>query len=76
MTLSGPSDVWFGVGFNASTMGDLPYAVIVDGQGNVQERKMGDHVIGKIKKRRKQTFCFGGSCDRGNIWNVLLWGIM
>jgi len=46
MTLSGPSDVWFGVGFNASTMGDLPYAVIVDGQGNVQERKMGDHVIG------------------------------
>jgi len=39
----GPSDVWFGVGFNALLMKDLPYAIIVDGDGHVSERKLSDH---------------------------------
>ena len=39
----GPSDVWFGVGFNALLMKDLPYAIIVDGDGHVTERKLSDH---------------------------------
>jgi len=43
ISISGPSQYWFGVGFNASQMADLPYAIIVDGNGNVQERKLGDH---------------------------------
>ena len=35
LTLTGPSNVWFGVGFNAGSMADKPYAVIVDGHGKV-----------------------------------------
>ena len=33
--LAGPANVWFGVGFNAGSMADKPYAVIVDGAGKV-----------------------------------------
>ena len=42
IVLSGPSDVWFGVGFNASAMKDAPWAVVVDGHGAVTERKLTD----------------------------------
>jgi hypothetical protein len=41
MTLSGPSGAWFGVGLNASSMMDRPYALIVDGSGGVSERRLG-----------------------------------
>jgi len=44
----GPDTVWFGVGFNAGNMGDLPYAIIVDGTGSVSERKLGDHNPGTL----------------------------
>ena len=40
ITLEGPSDVWFGVGLDAQLMDDAPYAVIVEGNGNVTERKL------------------------------------
>ena len=30
---AGPTGTWFGVGLNASTMMDRPYAIIVDGDG-------------------------------------------
>ena len=43
ITLSGPADKWYGVGFNATMMADAPYAIIVDGYGNVTERKLGYH---------------------------------
>ena len=46
ITLTGPSNVWFGVGFDAGAMKDLPYAIIVDGHGQVTERKLGDHSPG------------------------------
>lgn len=45
--LQGPSAVWFGIGLNATMMQDMPYAIIVDGNGNVQERKLMDHDPGK-----------------------------
>jgi len=48
IVLTGPSTVWFGVGFDATAMGDLPYAIIVDGKGNVTERKLGDHDPGTL----------------------------
>ena len=35
--------MWFGVGFNAQTMSDKPYAIIVDGTGAVTERRLADH---------------------------------
>ena len=37
-----------GVGFNAEKMADEPYAIIVDGNGKVSERKLGNHAPGKL----------------------------
>ena len=48
LTLTGPPDVWFGVGLFATTMDDLPYAIIVDGAGAVSERRMGNHAAGTL----------------------------
>jgi hypothetical protein len=48
VTFSGPAGVWFGVGFDASEMADLPYAIIVDGSGKVTERKLGSHAPGAL----------------------------
>ena len=43
ITLTGPSGVWFGAGFNASAMKDGPWAVVVDGgSGRVSEHKLAD----------------------------------
>ena len=51
MEISGPADVWFGVGINATAMADLPYAIIVSGKDaasvSVSERKLGAHAPGK-----------------------------
>jgi len=46
INMSGPSDVWFGVGFDARAMADRPYVVVVDGHGVVSEHKIGDHEPG------------------------------
>ena len=43
LTLTGPSSVWYGVGWGAAAMKDLPYAIIVDGAGRVTERRLADH---------------------------------
>ena len=48
LTLTGPSEFWFGVGFDATAMKDLPYALIVDGNGNVHERKLANHGPGTV----------------------------
>lgn len=47
ITLIGPASVWFGVGFNGSAMKDKPWAIIVDGTGNVTERQLADQNPGK-----------------------------
>ena len=58
LTLTGPSDVWFGAGFmdalpvytpgtgGGSAM-DNTWAVVVLGDGSVQERKLGHHAAGE-----------------------------
>jgi hypothetical protein len=48
LTLSGPAEVWFGLGFDASTMADKPYAIIVDGKGAVTERRLANHGPGTL----------------------------
>ncbi len=48
ITVTGPSAVWFGVAFGASEMSQTPNAVIIDGYGNVTERKLGDHDAGNL----------------------------
>ena len=44
--MTGPSNVWYGVGFNATTMSDLPYTIIIDGNGKLTEQKLGSHAPG------------------------------
>merc|ERR1712217_487585 len=47
LRLAGPEDVWFGIGFNALTMAERPYAIIVDGStGSFQERRLGRYGAG------------------------------
>ena len=48
ITLEGPSSVWFGVGFGAQAMADLPWTIVIDGNGNVTERKLSNHAGGKL----------------------------
>eukprot|EP00730_Choanoeca_flexa_P014304 TRINITY_DN6208_c0_g1_i3.p1 TRINITY_DN6208_c0_g1~~TRINITY_DN6208_c0_g1_i3.p1 ORF type:complete len:722 (+),score=149.90 TRINITY_DN6208_c0_g1_i3:253-2166(+) len=46
INLTGNASVWFGVGFNAQAMADEPYTIIVDGYGNVTERRLANHAPG------------------------------
>ena len=46
ITLQGPSGKWFGVGFDASSMASLPYAIVVDGAGKLSEHKLGKEEAG------------------------------
>ena len=50
ITMSGADGAWFGVGFNAAAMKDLPYAIIVDGTGVATERRLVDHGPGALLK--------------------------
>ena len=50
ITLTGPANVWYGVAFNAITMNDLPYSIIVDGYGLLYEYKLGNHFLGTLLK--------------------------
>lgn len=51
LTLVGPSDVWYGVGFNATSMADTPYTISIDGNtGKITEHKLGNHNPGTIIK--------------------------
>ena len=47
LTINGPSNVWFGVGFGGSIMSGT-YSIICSGSNVVQERKLGDHEAGSI----------------------------
>jgi len=48
--ISGPKDKWFAVSFGSPqfSMADLPYTIVVDGKGNVEERKLGNHSPGSV----------------------------
>jgi len=43
--MTGPADVWFGIGFNAQSMADLPYAIVVSGE-SVMEVDLANHAAG------------------------------
>lgn len=42
IVITGPSTVWHAVGFGGNAMNGT-YCIVVDGQGNVSERKLGNH---------------------------------
>jgi hypothetical protein len=48
ITLEGNASAWFGVGFDAHEMADLPWAIIVDGSGAVSERRLARHAGGTL----------------------------
>lgn len=48
INMTGPAEVWFGVGFGATSMSDLPYTIVIDGNGVVQERNLADHDAGSV----------------------------
>ena len=51
ITLTGPSDVWFGVGFNAHEMANSPWTIVVEGEASnttVTERHLGNHNPGSV----------------------------
>jgi hypothetical protein len=49
ITLRGPSDFWFGLGFGSTGMTLGTYAFVVDGNtGSVTERALGDHNPGQL----------------------------
>jgi hypothetical protein len=45
LILTGPSNVWFAFGFGNSIMNNT-YSIVVDGNGDVSERKLGNHSAG------------------------------
>ena len=51
ISITGPSSAWFGVAFDATLMKDEPYSIIIEGEGNVSERKLGNHAPGTVLKR-------------------------
>ena len=46
LTLTGPADVWFGVGLGSQAMADTPNAIIVLGNGTVFEQKLANQQAG------------------------------
>lgn len=48
ITITGPSTVWYGVGFNTINMESLPYAIIVNGTSGVFEQKLAEHAPGQL----------------------------
>lgn len=47
ITMVGPADKWFAVGFNATQMIDQPYAIVITGgSGKASEYKLGYHAAG------------------------------
>ena len=48
LTLTGNSETWYGIAFNAHTMSELPYSIIVDGNGKIFEYKLGNHDQGQL----------------------------
>ena len=72
ITLTGPANVWYGVGFNADTMADAPYALIVDGNtGAVSERKLAEHSPGALLKP-SLTVISNTVSDAGGIRTVVV----
>jgi len=69
ITMTGPVGVWYGVGFNASVMADTPYVVVIDGNGNPAEHRVGNHEPGKLLEQQVQLV---SKSINGNIRTVIL----
>jgi hypothetical protein len=49
ITVRVPSNhTWFAIGFNASAMKDMPYTIVVNASGGVEERLLGNHAAGSV----------------------------
>eukprot|EP01083_Nonionella_stella_P275706 936556_1 len=74
ITISGPNDVWFGIGFNAVAMNDQPYVIVINST-DVWEQKIGtcgseaDHCPGI---RLNKTITLLSNTVNGNIRTVIV----
>eukprot|EP01084_Bolivina_argentea_P258906 436666_1 len=74
ITISGPNDVWFGIGFNAVAMNDQPYVIVINST-DVWEQKIGtcgseaDHCPGI---RLNKTIKLLSNTVNGNIRTVIV----
>ena len=69
ITMRGPSNLWYGVAFNAHVMADLPYAIIVNGTGDVFEDKLGNHDPGVVLPSSIKVLA---NCVKDNIRTVII----
>jgi hypothetical protein len=72
ISLFGPSEVWYGVAFGATSMADEPYTIVVEGTsaGNsVFEQKLGNHAPGV---RLKKTISIISNELEGNTRKVVV----
>ena len=82
--LTGPADVWFGVGLSASSMADTPYAIIIEPSTNktsgaagaagpaaahVTERKLGDHDPGAVLS---PTIIVSSTSSDGKLLTIIM----
>jgi len=71
ITLVGPSDVWYGAGFDASSMSNSPYAIVVDGiNGTVTEHVLGNHMAGT--QITTSVVVLSNSVSAGGIRTIVL----
>ena len=47
ISVTGKVGGWFGVGFDAESMAETPYSILVDDEGGVHEYRLGVHALGK-----------------------------
>lgn len=65
---AGPADVWWGVGFNASNMGDQPWTIVVS-NGTVSEHRLADQSPGTELERSVTVV---SNTVQGGVRNVKL----
>ena len=74
ITLNGPADAWFGIGFNAVVMSNAPYTILVNST-NVWEQKIGtcgseaEHCPGDLLAPELKVV---SSTTKGNVRTVVL----
>ena len=71
LQLTGPANVWFGIGFGAQTMANRPWTIVVSGGINstISERKLEDHAAGTILAPSIRVI--SNKVDFSNTWRTV-----
>lgn len=69
MNFTGPANKWYGIAFNATSMGDLPYSIIILCNGTVQEWKLANHDMGN---QLPSSVVLKNEIVSNNVRNIIL----